>query len=45
LLEKTHFISSVTLLEARKQDGQKELITYQLSCKLANRSVKTQNVG
>ena len=38
LLEKSRIVSSVTLLEARKQDGQKNLITYQISCKLVNRS-------
>lgn len=38
LLEKSRIISSVALLEARKQDGQKNLITYQIGCKLVNRS-------
>ncbi|MBN2019693.1 MAG: pilus assembly protein PilM [Sedimentisphaerales bacterium] len=38
LLEKSRVISMVTLLEARKQDGQKGLIIYQLGCKLKNRS-------
>jgi Tfp pilus assembly protein PilN len=38
LLEKSQLISSVALLEARKQDGQKNLITYQISCKLVKRS-------
>jgi Tfp pilus assembly protein PilN len=37
LLEKSRIIATVTLLEARKQDGPKGLITYQLGCKLINR--------
>jgi Tfp pilus assembly protein PilN len=45
LLEKSHNITSVTLLEARKQDEQNGLIVYQLSCKLGIRSGKADNVG
>jgi type IV pilus assembly protein PilM len=45
LLEKSHNIASVVLLEARRQDGQNGLIVYQLSCKLAIRSGKIDNVG
>ena len=45
LLEKSHNITSVTLLEARKQDGQNGLIVYQLSCKLGIGRGKIHNVG
>jgi len=45
LLEKSRIVSSVVLLEARKQEGKNGFITYQLSCKLKDRSVKTGNVG
>jgi Tfp pilus assembly protein PilN len=45
LLEKSHNITSVVLLETRKQDGQNGLIVYQLGCKLVIRSGKPDNVG
>jgi Tfp pilus assembly protein PilN len=45
LLEKSHIISSVVLLDASRQDGNNGLITYQLSCKLGTRSGKTGNAG
>jgi len=45
LLEKSHNIASVVLLETRKQDGQSGLITYQLSCKLGTGRGKVHNVG
>jgi Tfp pilus assembly protein PilN len=45
LLEKSHNIASVALLETRKQDGQSGLITYQLSCKLGTGRGKVHNVG
>ena len=45
LLEKSYNIASVTLLEARKQDGQNGLIVYQLSCKLGIGKGKVHNVG
>jgi Tfp pilus assembly protein PilN len=35
LLEKSHSIESVALLETREQEGQGGLITYQISCKPA----------
>jgi Tfp pilus assembly protein PilN len=38
LLEKSHKISSVVLLDVRKQEGKDGLITYQLSCRLGMRS-------
>jgi Tfp pilus assembly protein PilN len=38
LLEKSYKISSVVLLDVRKQEGKDGLITYQLSCKLGMRS-------
>jgi len=38
LLEKSHKISSVVLLDVRKQEGKEGLITYQLSCRLGMRS-------
>jgi Tfp pilus assembly protein PilN len=45
LLEKSHNIASVVLLEARRQDGQNGLIVYQLSCKFGIRRGKADNVG
>ncbi len=45
LLEKSHNITSVTLLEAYRRDEQNGLIVYQLSCKLGIRSGKADNVG
>ncbi len=45
LLEKSPGITSVTLLEAREQDWQTGLITYQLSCVLSNTTAKAENVG
>jgi len=43
LLEKSHGIASVALLEAREQDGQGRFIVYQLSCKLGIRRGKVDN--
>lgn len=45
LLEKSRNISSVALLETSEQNGQRGLITYQLSCKLVVRSGKSGNVS
>jgi len=45
LLEKSHNIESVALLETSEQAGQSGLITYRLSCKLAVRSGEVDDVG
>jgi type IV pilus assembly protein PilM len=45
LLERSRIITSVTLLETRKQEGQKGLIIYQLGCTLRNCSGRPENVG
>jgi Tfp pilus assembly protein PilN len=45
LLEKSHNIESVALLETSEQAGQGGLITYRLSCKLAVRSGEVDDVG
>lgn len=45
LLEKSPDISTVTLLESSKQEGQKGFINYQISCKLGVKKGKEDNVG
>jgi Tfp pilus assembly protein PilN len=45
LLEKSHCIESVTLLETHEQEEQNDLIGYQISCKLAVRSYKVDDAG
>ena len=45
LLEKSPVISTVTLLESSKQEGQKGFINYQISCKLGVKKGKADNVG
>ncbi|MGA2323540.1 MAG: pilus assembly protein PilM [Sedimentisphaerales bacterium] len=45
LLEKSPGISTVTLLESSKQDGQKGFINYQISCRLGVKKGKTDDVG
>ena len=44
-LEKSPDISTVTLLESSKQDGQKGFINYQISCKLGVKKGKEDNVS
>ncbi len=44
-LEKSPDISTVTLLESSKQDGQKGFINYQINCKLGVKKGKEDNVG
>jgi len=43
-LEKSPGISTVTLLESSKQDGQKGFINYQISCRLGVKKGKEDNV-
>jgi hypothetical protein len=38
MLEKSRKISSVVLMDVRKQEGKEGLITYQLSCWLGKRT-------
>jgi Tfp pilus assembly protein PilN len=45
LLEKSPGISTVTLLESSKQDGQKGFINYQISCRLGVKKGKTDDVS
>jgi type IV pilus assembly protein PilM len=45
LLEKLPGISTVTLLESSRQDGQKGLINYQISCRLGVKKGKIDDVG
>ena len=45
LLEKSPGISTVTLLESSKQEGQKGFINYQISCKLGVKKGKEDDVG
>jgi len=44
-LEKSPDISTVTLLESSKQEGQKGFINYQISCKLGVKKGKEDDVG
>jgi type IV pilus assembly protein PilM len=45
LLEKSPDISTVTLLESSKQEGQKGFIKYQINCKLGVKKGKDDNVS
>ena len=45
LLEKSPGISTVTLLESSKQDGQKGFINYQISCRLGVKKGKADDIG
>ena len=45
LLEKSPGISTVTLLESSKQEGQKGFINYQISCRLGVKKGKEDDVG
>jgi Tfp pilus assembly protein PilN len=44
-LEKSPGISTVTLLESSKQDGQKGFINYQISCRLGVKKGKADDIG
>ena len=45
LLEKSPGISTVTLLESSKQDGQKGFINYQISCRLGVKKGNADDIG
>jgi Tfp pilus assembly protein PilN len=44
-LDKSPGISTVTLLESSKQDGQKGFINYQISCRLGVKKGKADDIG